>query len=148
MPPDGGISFLLHPATVARFAFFFLEHPFATFGRAMAKQSLQTYLRTYRKRSNLSQDEIAYLVALVAGTTVSRHEYSRRLPSLADAFAYEVLFGLPASKLFPGVYEKARARLEIRAHRLLERLKHNGKGSPVERQKIAFLEELLRRVRM
>ncbi len=114
----------------------------------MAKQSLQTYLRTYRKRSNLSQDEIAYLVALLFGTTVSRHERSRRIPSLADAFAYEALYGVPASKLFPGEYEKARARLEIRARWLLGRLKQRGKDSPVERQKIAFLEEFLRRVRI
>lgn len=112
----------------------------------MANKTLQTYLRTYRKRSNLSQDEIAYLVALLFGTTVSRHERSRRIPSLTDAFAYEALFGIPASKLFPGEYEKARARLEIRAHRLLKRLKQGDKNSPVQKQKIAFLEEFIRRV--
>ena len=113
----------------------------------MSKAPLPTYLRTHRKRSNLSQKEVAFLVAALSGTTTSRHEFGRRLPSLADAFAYEALFGVPASALFPEEYEKARIRVEARAIGLLGKLSRTGKDSAVLRQKIRFLEGLLRRVR-
>jgi transcriptional regulator with XRE-family HTH domain len=81
----------------------------------MSKASLHTYLRTYRKRSGLSQKEVAALIDAVSSTTVSRHEASRRGLSLADAFTYEALFGVPASALFPGEYDQARSLIETRS---------------------------------
>ena len=67
---------------------------------------LENYLRTYRKRSGLSQDEVAYLLGCQNGTKVSRYERFARKPSLETLFAYEVVFGAPARELFAGVYQK------------------------------------------
>jgi transcriptional regulator with XRE-family HTH domain len=113
----------------------------------MLKALLSTYLRTYRKRSGLSQKEVATLIAAISSTTVSRHEAGNRALSLADAFAYEALFGVPASALFPGEYEKARSRVEAGAIGLLGKLAQAGEETSTIRQKRLFLEALVRRVR-
>lgn len=113
----------------------------------MSKASLHTYLRTHRKRSGLSQKEIAALIDAVSSTTVSRHEAARRKLSLADAFTYEALFGVPASALFPGEYDNARAGVEARAIGLLGKLARSGEDTLATRQKRLFLEGLVRRVR-
>lgn len=114
----------------------------------MSKAPLTNHFRMHRKRSNLSQREIAFLIAALAGPTVSRHESGHRAPSLADALAYEALFGVSAATLFPREYEKARARVEARAARLLGKLRRGARDNAVIRQRLSFLEELLRRVRM
>ena len=67
---------------------------------------LENYLRTYRKRSGLSQDEVAFLLGCQNGTKVSRYERFARKPSLETLFAYEVVFGASARELFAGAYQK------------------------------------------
>lgn len=113
----------------------------------MSKAPLRTYLRTHRKRSGLSQPEVAALIAAVSSTTVSRHESARRKLSVTDALTYEALFGVPVSALFPGEFERVRVLAEARALCLLERLARSAKDTPVTRQKRLFLEGLLRRLR-
>lgn len=113
----------------------------------MSKASLHTYLRTHRKRSGLSQREIASLIDAGSRTTVSRHEDALRGLTLANAFAYEALFGVPASGLFPGEYEKARSLIETRALGLLGELVRSGDDTSATRHKRLFLEGLVRRVR-
>jgi transcriptional regulator with XRE-family HTH domain len=113
----------------------------------MSKATLHTYLRTHRKRSGLSQDEVAFLTGAESGATVCRHEKGRRTLWLADAFAYEALFGEPASVLFPGEYEKSRALIEERAIFLLGKLTRSGDTSSATRHKRFFLEKLVQRVR-
>jgi len=83
---------------------------------------LQNYLRTYRKRSGLSQDEVAYLLGRQTGTKVSRYERFARKPSLESLFAYEVMFGAPARELFAGAYQKVEKRILNRAQLLTRKL--------------------------
>jgi len=83
---------------------------------------LQNYLRTYRKRSGLSQDEVAFLLGCQKGTKVSRYERFARKPSLETLFAYEVVFGAPARELFAGVYQKVEKRIMNRTQLLTRKL--------------------------
>ena len=83
---------------------------------------LQNYLRTYRKRSGLSQDEVAYLLGCQNGTKISRYERFTRKPSLESLFAYEVMFGAPARELFAGAYQKVEKRISNRAQLLTRKL--------------------------
>ena len=79
--------------------------------------SLPNYLRTYRKRSALSQEEVAFLLGtkgLNKGTKVSRDEHYARTPTLEDALAYEVIYGRPVRELFAGLYEGVES--EVIAH--------------------------------
>ena len=73
----------------------------------MATHKLENYLRTYRKRSGLTQREVAFLVGCRNGAQVSRYEKRRRLPPLRTALACEAAFGVPVSELFAGLREAA-----------------------------------------
>jgi transcriptional regulator with XRE-family HTH domain len=83
---------------------------------------LENYLRTYRKRSGLSQDEMAFLLGCQNGTKVSRYERFARKPNLETLFAYEVVFGASARELFAGVYQKVEKRILNRTQLLTRKL--------------------------
>ena len=83
---------------------------------------LQSYLRTYRKRSGFSQDEIAFLLGNQSGAKVSRYERRARRPLLETALAYEAVFQVPAKELFAGLYQKVEKRTRKRAQLLAEKL--------------------------
>src|SRR5258708_4349170 len=56
-------------------------------------RKLPNYLRMYRKRSGLSQEETALLLGYPNGQQVSRCERFTRQPSLQTILAYEAVFG-------------------------------------------------------
>ena len=86
----------------------------------MATPRLENYLRTYRKRSGLTQHEVGFLLGRQNGAQVSRYEKRRRLPPLEAALACEEIFGVPVAELFAGVRQAVgrdigKRRLELRA---------------------------------
>jgi transcriptional regulator with XRE-family HTH domain len=87
----------------------------------MAKR-LNNYLRTYRKRSGLSQGEVAFLLGCHHGAKVSRYERNARQPTLKTALAYEAVFGVPVRELFAGIFEKVLGMTKKRARVLARRL--------------------------
>ena len=88
----------------------------------MAQQRLQHYLRTYRRRSGLSQKEVAGLLGSASGAKVSRYESFKRYPSVITIFAYEIIFSQPVRELFAGSYAAVRQDVRARAARLLKAL--------------------------
>ena len=99
---------------------------------------LQNYLRTYRKRFCLSQDELAFLLGCRNGTKVSHYERLARHPNLQNAFAYEVIFGTPPRELFAGVYQKVERTTIKRARMLAQKLAKEG-PNPVTSRKLEIL---------
>src|SRR5216683_6987856 len=96
----------------------------------MATHKLENYLRTYRKRSGLTQREVAFLLGCLNGAQVSRYEKRRRLPPLQTALACEAVFGIPVSELFAGLREKVGKEIEKRLLELRSRLQtKSSKGS-------------------
>lgn len=89
----------------------------------MAYRRLPNYLKTYRKRAGLTQDEVAFLLGCASGAKVSRYERLARRPSLETAFAYESVFRVPARELFAGVYQKVEEKAIQRAGLLAEELR-------------------------
>jgi len=85
-------------------------------------RKLPNYLRTYRKRAGLNQDEMAFLLGCKSGTKVSRYEQFRRQPSLQTVFAYEALFGAPARGLFAGLFHQAQRETNKRVELLKKKL--------------------------
>ena len=83
---------------------------------------LSNYLKTYRKRSGLSQAQLGVLLGSECRTRVSRYERGSRLPDLETLLAYEVIFGVPARDLFAGLYEEIERRTHERAMRLVQEL--------------------------
>jgi transcriptional regulator with XRE-family HTH domain len=71
--------------------------------------SLPNYLRSKRKQSSYSQEEVAFLLGLKGmdkGGKVSRDENYSRIPTLETALAYEAIYGKPVRELFAGLYEQ------------------------------------------
>jgi transcriptional regulator with XRE-family HTH domain len=110
----------------------------------MPSRKLQNYLRAHRKRSGLSQNDVASLVGTQTGASISRHERFRRQPTLPTALAYELVFGIPAQELFPGVFEGVKKATLARANALAGELR----ALPSARRpvrKINLLQEILAR---
>lgn len=81
----------------------------------MYKHHLQNYLRTHRKRLRVNQRHVAFLIGSKSGTKVSRYEQFSRVPDLPTVFALEVIYGVPSSELFAGIFDDARRLVEDRA---------------------------------
>jgi transcriptional regulator with XRE-family HTH domain len=110
----------------------------------MPPQRLDNYLLAFRKRSGLTQREVAFLLGCENGAQVSRYEKRRRLPPLGTALACEAVFGAPVAELFAGVSEAARKEICKRLLLLKSRLEANpGKGSEARMtaQKLRWLAE-------
>jgi transcriptional regulator with XRE-family HTH domain len=75
-------------------------------------------LRAYRKRTALSQKEIAFLIGSQSASKVSRYEKMTREPELKTALALEAVFKCPISDLFPALFEQIQAAVRRRAKRL------------------------------
>jgi hypothetical protein len=108
----------------------------------MGDKPLRTYLRTYRLRTGLSHDDIAYLLGSIYGSNVAKHERSKRLPVLRHVIAYEVILGAPIRNLYEGLYGEVKEELvgRIRAlYKSLARRRSNRRHA----RKLAALDHLL-----
>jgi transcriptional regulator with XRE-family HTH domain len=95
----------------------------------MATHKLANYIRAYRRKSGLSQREVAYLLGCETGAQVSRYERRRRMPPVQTALACQAVFGTPVADLFAGTYESAAKEVRRRAQKLgleLQKSKRNG----------------------
>ena len=84
----------------------------------MSSSPLPNYLRTNRKRLNLTQEEVAFLLGfrgLSRGAKVCRDERFAHEPNLRTALAYEAIYQKPIRELFAGLYERIERELTERA---------------------------------
>lgn len=88
----------------------------------MASRKLDNYLRAYRRRAGLSQDEVAFLLGAEGGTKVSRYERMRRKPSLETAWGYGIIFAADPEHLFAGAIQKVAKQVKRRAEILVRKL--------------------------
>jgi transcriptional regulator with XRE-family HTH domain len=109
----------------------------------MASPKLEHYLRTCRKRSGLSQSEVAYLLGARSKNQVSRYERRSHATPLRAALLFEALYGAPVSEMFAGVYESVRKELKRRARELAREFQaQDGKRNRrVRTQKLQWLVE-------
>jgi transcriptional regulator with XRE-family HTH domain len=109
------------------------------------KKKLTCYLRPYRRRWGLTQNELVSLLGLRANGVVSRIERQECLPSLKVAFALEIIFGATALELFPGLFAGVDEDVIARAYDLYERLQ--GNSSRKIRMKLDLFEDLFKRAK-
>jgi DNA-binding XRE family transcriptional regulator len=107
-------------------------------------QRLKTYLRPFRRRWGLTQQELAFLIGVKNGTVISRIEGLTKAPRLEWAVACAVLFDTRALELFPGLFSEVHEDLLRRATELYEELQ--GNPSKATRVKLDFLETVLARL--
>jgi DNA-binding XRE family transcriptional regulator len=101
------------------------------------------YVRTYRLRECLTEEELAFLINQRSHTAVSAIETGRRLANLEGALALQVLFREEEPKgMFPGLFEHVEEGVMRRALVIIKRLE--GLTDAVSNHKRAFLEGLAR----
>jgi transcriptional regulator with XRE-family HTH domain len=104
----------------------------------MTSSSVGTYLRFLRRKSGLSQRQLAEVLGTVTRNQVSRHERSVSAPSLIAALGYQTVFHEPISDIFPGLYHTVATGVEERLEKLeIELGKSTIKGRaalPIARQ--------------
>lgn len=109
------------------------------------KKFLANYLKTHRKRSGLSQVEVAALLGLQSGTSVVHHERANRRPSLIALLSYEAIFRVPVRDLFAGERESVEVRVKQRARHLLARVEREEPGR-LKDQRLRALRALAARI--
>lgn len=87
----------------------------------MEPRPLPNYLRTYRKKAGLTQQDFAFLLGVKDGAQVSRYEKGHRLPPLRTALVCEAVLGVEVSELFAGI----RAAVENDVVSRIEQFKAN-----------------------
>jgi DNA-binding XRE family transcriptional regulator len=78
----------------------------------MKDQTVGNYLRTHRKRAGMSQRELGLLIGYKHEGQVSRHERSKTVPPLLTALAYQIIFRVPVSAMFPGFHSAVTQMVE------------------------------------
>lgn len=78
-----------------------------------------SYIRSYRRKARLSQEDVAFLLGGTSGTSVSRHERGRRVPTVQTALAYEIILGQPVGELYRRFLFLLRQEIGMRAEQLI-----------------------------
>ena len=110
----------------------------------MAAQRLTSYLRTYRKKSGLTQREVALLLGWKQGEQFSRYEKQHVIPTLQVALACEAIFRVPVKELFPGVGGPIAREMAARIETLtvsLQKKSATGKDARFTARKLSWLAE-------
>lgn len=112
----------------------------------MESRKPHNYLRSYRKRSGLTQREAAFLMGRGDRALLARLELRQRTPPFETALASESVFGLPVSELYAGAKAAATAKAVSRMELLRERLSRPPRNKREERlnaHKLQWLETRL-----
>ncbi len=112
----------------------------------MATNPLLQYLKMHRKRSGLTQEDVARLFGVSTGTMISQYERSERVPTLDAALRLEAIFGVAVVALFRGRHARIRTELRREVRLLLRRTQKVPQTAASER-KVAFLAALLVRAK-
>ena len=108
----------------------------------MEYASPANYLRVSRRRSGLTQQELAEILGLISEWQISEHERSVGVPLFLTAVSYEIVFNVPISELFPGIYETVQTNIDSRLAELEARLHESsakGRAAALVARKIEWL---------
>ena len=105
---------------------------------------LGNYLRAYRRRWYLTQEELAFLLGYEGHPNIGRLEREERAITLAVAAACQTIFGVEPREMFPGFFESIEKKVIYRMHQLRDRLLQS---KPTQRTlaKLELLQEALSR---
>jgi DNA-binding XRE family transcriptional regulator len=104
---------------------------------------LESYFRTFRLRSGLTQRELGFLIACKRDTYVSRIERGKRQPTLEATLAYMIMFDTRPPDVIPAVWEELEAGILARAEQLYFELER--KPSRANLAKMGTLKLILSR---
>ena len=107
------------------------------------EKKLARYLRPHRQRWRLTQGEVARLLGYADSSLASRIENGIRNPSLLDALALQVVFGVTPMEFFPALFNDAEDAVLRRAKEMYEELQDA--PSKAALKKLELLDEVIKR---
>jgi transcriptional regulator with XRE-family HTH domain len=107
----------------------------------MLSPKLGSYLRTYRIRTGLTQRDVAALLGLGTGSTISRTEKGKGTPSIQVLLGYCVLFEAHPKDLVPGILRDIEKIVYARTHVLAGQLRKR-QATAMVLERIKFVENL------
>ena len=108
----------------------------------MPSPKYPNYIRTHRKRTHLTQNEVAFLLGSKNSAHVCRHERLEQTPNLPTMLAYEILFRTPVRNLFRETHQDVEQKLLHRTRLLIQKLAKSGE-SRLKARKIEILTDFL-----
>jgi transcriptional regulator with XRE-family HTH domain len=106
------------------------------------------YLKTFRKRWALSQDELGALLGSgsdLKRCSIYRLEEGARSPTIRAALACEIIFDVPAGRLFPDLFSEIESVVVGRAERMHRALE--GQTDEKANRKRELLEGMMERAK-
>lgn len=82
------------------------------------RSTISNRLWQTRKRRELEQKQVAYLLNHHTPDQVSRYELGTRMPTLGTALMLEMIYGAPLRVLYKDLYERLQAELRARLERI------------------------------
>jgi transcriptional regulator with XRE-family HTH domain len=110
----------------------------------MEGNKILSYYKTYRLQSGLTQKDITFLLSLKSASSISRTEKNIQKPSFKILLAYSLIYDIEIDKLIPKAFIDTKKLIINRALLLAKSLKKRPQ-TPLIKQRIAFLENLLNR---
>ncbi len=104
-------------------------------------------LKSHRKRSGLTQEDVAILIGAQSASQVSRHESGEREPDLRTAMAYRIIVDAPLGHLLPKLFREIAKEVDARATHLAGQLPTTGSGLH-QTHRLELLRELTARISM
>lgn len=80
---------------------------------------LNNYIEMHRQRVGLSQADLACLISVENGSSISRYEQGLRFPNLESLLALEIVLGQPIQEIYAGIADRVRENVKDEAERLL-----------------------------
>lgn len=108
------------------------------------RRRISNHLRAYRRSRGLTQTELTFLFGEQSATNISRSERGERVGTMDLAFACQVIFGIEANHIYPGLFEQIREEVIQRIHDLRERLREVPRTQRTA-AKLRLLEDALER---
>lgn len=102
---------------------------------------MQNLLRTYRKKTELSIEDVSQLLNMQDSSTLSRCERGCRKPNLEIIFTYHLLFQVSVEKLFENEMKMTVQKIAKNINPLIEELNKQTLTRKVE-SRILFLNSL------
>ncbi len=102
---------------------------------------MQNSLRTFRKKTELTLEDISQLLGMPYGSALSRCERGQKKPDLEILFAYHILFSASFEELFPEETERIKRKIAKNTRCLLKTLEGLEKTRK-NQAKIDFLRSL------
>jgi len=118
------------------------SHELVLFFRPMIQIQPTNYLRTFRRRSALTQEELSYLLGERTGAKVSRYERDLREPNLENLYRLEYIFHKNLAGLYPGLDKRLAPDISKRACNLKKKITDKKENSDQTNRKIDFLSPL------